>query len=138
MHYFIQTFSFQCTGCPLHYFPKSYVLHILPSNWQLATFMLLQVDIAKILSMLQYYMLEINFHSWMSRNFILTQVSEFCSNFQFRLQISYAKSYPVQNIILYLRLISFLNCNCLELWKNLLFISFISWVIFCKYFCTCH
>jgi len=55
LHYFIQTFSFQCTGCPLHDFPKSYVLHILPSNWQLATFMLLQVDIAKIFSMFQYY-----------------------------------------------------------------------------------
>jgi len=55
LHYFIQTFSFQCTGCPLHYCPKSYVLHILPSNWQLATFMLLQVDIAKIFSMFQYY-----------------------------------------------------------------------------------
>ena len=130
LHYFIQTFSFQCTGCPLHYFPKSYVLHILPSNWQLATFMLLQVDIAKIFSMFSITFQEINFHSWMFRNLILTQVSEFCSNF--RLQISYAKSYPVQNIPLYLRLICFLNYNCLELWKNLLFISFISWVIFCK------
>lgn len=79
---------------------------------------------------------EINFHSWMFRNLILTQVSEFCSNF--RLQISYAKSYPVQNIPLYLRLICFLNYNCLELWKKLLFISFVSWVIFCKYFRTCH
>ena len=52
----------------------------------------------------------------MFRNFILTQVSEFCSNF--RLQISYAKSYPVQNIPLYLRLICFLNYNCLELMKE--------------------
>jgi len=42
-------------------FLKAMFLHILPSNWQLATFMLLQVDIAKIFSMLQYYMLEINF-----------------------------------------------------------------------------
>jgi hypothetical protein len=55
LHCFTQTFSFQCTGCPLHYFSKSYVLHILPSNWQLATSMLLQVDIEKIFSMFQYY-----------------------------------------------------------------------------------
>ena len=130
LHYFIQTFSFQCTGCPLHYFSISYVLHILPSNWQLATFMLLQVDIAKIFSMFQYYI--------SGDKFSFMNVPQFYSYSglrilqQFWLQISYAKSYPVQNIPLYLRLICFLNCCCLELWKNLLFISFISWVIFCK------
>ena len=48
-------------GVPCITFLKAMFLHILPSNWHLATFMLLQVDIAKIFSMLQYYMLEINF-----------------------------------------------------------------------------